>query len=299
MLDVRRLHLLTTVAARGSITAAAQSLGLTPGAVSQQLSALRRDLGVDLLRPDGRTVTLTDAGRVLVAHADRILAAISEAESAVAATTGTVGTSVTLAALPSTAARIVAPALHALTLDHPQLTVRCLIGDAAQQSELRLGSVDVILAQRYHHMPRPSDADVRTQPLLDDPILVVTAPAHAPRSPVPLADLATHRLALAPPDTDCGQAVLYACRQAGFTPDSPYLTADITAQLTLARAGLATALVPAMAIETTIGLSTTPIAGNPIHRQLYTATRHTDARHPTIDALTAALRTAAHPTTIN
>lgn len=111
MLDIRRLHKLKTFAARGSIAATAQSLARTAGAVSQQLSALRREVGVDLLRPDGRTVALTEAGRVLISHADRIFTAVQEAESAVAAVKGTVGATVTLAALPSTVARIVTPAL--------------------------------------------------------------------------------------------------------------------------------------------------------------------------------------------
>ncbi|MCG8968996.1 MULTISPECIES: hypothetical protein [Streptomyces] len=91
--------------------------------MSQQLSVLRRDMGVDLLRPDGRTVALTEAGRVLLEHTDRILAAVQGAESAVAAVSGTVGATATLAALPSTVARIVAPALTALESGHPQLTV--------------------------------------------------------------------------------------------------------------------------------------------------------------------------------
>lgn len=153
MLDIRRLYMLKTVAARGSITAAAQSLALSAGAVSQQLSALRHDVGVDLLRPDGRSVALTEAGQVLLEHADRILAAVEEAESAIAVVKGTVGATTTLAALPSTVARIVAPALTALGSHHPQLTVTCLVTDQAQLRELTLGTVDVVLGQRYHHLP--------------------------------------------------------------------------------------------------------------------------------------------------
>ncbi|MFI0140344.1 hypothetical protein [Streptomyces luteogriseus] len=90
---------------------------------------------------------------MLLEHADRILAAVQEAESAVAAVKGTVGATATLAALPSTVARIVAPALTGLGSHHPQLTVTCLITDQAQLRELTLGAVDVVLGQRYHHLP--------------------------------------------------------------------------------------------------------------------------------------------------
>ncbi|MFE5538535.1 LysR substrate-binding domain-containing protein [Streptomyces sp. NPDC056519] len=294
MLDIRRLHMLKTVAARGSIAAAAQSLALSAGAVSQQLSALRNEVGVDLLRPDGRTVALTQAGRVLLEHADRILAAMEEAECAVAAVKGTVGTTATLAALPSTVATIVAPALTALGSQHPRLAVTCLVTDQAQLRELTLGTVDVVLGQRYHHLPDATPRGIDVTPLLDDPLLVVTAAGQAAERPVALRELAAHDLAVPPAATDCGQAILRACRQAGFTPTPRYVTADITAQLTLARAGLATALVPRTAIDpTTPGIRATPLDGHPIRRLLFAATRHTETADPTNTALVAALRTAA------
>ncbi|MBD9725350.1 LysR family transcriptional regulator [Streptomyces caniscabiei] len=285
--------MLKTVTARGSIAAAAQALGLSAGAVSQQLTALRRDVGVDLLRPDGRTVALTEAGRVLLEHADRILAAVQEAESAVASVRGTVGAAVTLAALPSTVARIVAPALNELGARHPQLTVTCLVTDQAQLRELTLGAVDVVLGQRYHHLPDATPRGVAVSPLLDDPLLVVTA-GQVDERPVALSELATHRLAVPPATTECGQAILHACHQAGFTPTTPYITADIAAQLTLVRAGLATALVPRTAIDpATPGISTAPVEDHPVLRRLFAATRHTETTNPTTTAVVAALRTAA------
>ncbi|MFI1453815.1 LysR family transcriptional regulator [Streptomyces roseus] len=294
MLDIRRLHMLKTVATRGSITAAARSLELTAGAVSQQLAALRKDVGVDLLRPDGRTVALTEAGRVLLEHADRILAAVKEAENAVEAVKGTVGATATLAALPSTVARMVAPALATLASRHPQLAVTCLITDQAQLRELTLGSVDVVLGQRYHHLPAAAPRGVNVSPLLDDPLVVVTAADQGGEQPVLLGDLAALDLAVPPPATDCGQAVLQGFRQAGFTLTPRYITADIAAQVTLARAGLATALVPRMAIDpTTPGIRTSPIADHPIQRLLFAATRHGDSPNPTTTAVIAALRTAA------
>ncbi|MCL6735677.1 LysR substrate-binding domain-containing protein [Streptomyces neyagawaensis] len=294
MLDVRRLHMLRTVAARGSIAAAAQSLALSAGAVSQQLSALRREVGVELLRPDGRTVALTEAGRVLLEHADRILAAVQEAESAVAAVKGTVGTTATLAALPSTVARIVAPALIALGSDHPQLVLTCLVTDQAQLRELTLGTVDVVVGQRYHHLPDATPQGIGVTPLLDDPLLVVTAADQGDERPVALRELAEHSLAVPPPTTDCGQAILQACHQAGFTPTTRYVTADIATQLALARAGLATALVPRTAIDpASPGIRTAPIEDRPILRLLFAATRHTETANPTTTAVVAALRTAA------
>ncbi|CAM5656035.1 LysR family transcriptional regulator OS=Streptomyces tendae OX=1932 GN=GUR47_04055 PE=3 SV=1 [Streptomyces tendae] len=80
MIDLRRLHVLRAVAHYGTVTAAARALHFTPSAASQQIRQLARDLGVDLLEPQGRGVRLTAAAESLLAHADAIEARWDEAE---------------------------------------------------------------------------------------------------------------------------------------------------------------------------------------------------------------------------
>ncbi|MFB7244284.1 hypothetical protein CW362_24130 [Streptomyces populi] len=60
-----------------------------------------------------------------------------------------------------------APALTALGSSHPQLTVTCHITDQAQLRELALGTVDVVLGQRYHHLPDATPRGIDVSPLLD------------------------------------------------------------------------------------------------------------------------------------
>ena len=84
MLDLRRLRLLREVEARHTLRAAAEALGYTTSAVSQQLSVLEREAGAALLERVGRNVRLTDAGRVLVRHAQTLLDAAEAAEAEVA-----------------------------------------------------------------------------------------------------------------------------------------------------------------------------------------------------------------------
>ncbi|MEE1767032.1 LysR substrate-binding domain-containing protein [Streptomyces sp. JV185] len=152
----------------------------------------------------------------------------------------------------------------------------------------------VKLGQRYHHLPGATPRGIAVSPLLDEPLIVVTAADQADERPVALRELATYSLAVPPPTTDCGQAVLHAFHQAGFTPTTRYVTADIAAQLALARVGLATALVPRTAIDpATPGIRMTPIEDRQILRLLFAATRHTETANPTTTAVIAALRTAA------
>ena len=69
MLDLHRLRLLRELEARHTVRAAAEALGYTTSAVSQQLAVLEREAGTALLERVGRNVQLTEAGRVLVRHA--------------------------------------------------------------------------------------------------------------------------------------------------------------------------------------------------------------------------------------
>ena len=69
-MDVRRLGLLRELAQRGSVTAVARALHLTPSAVSQQLKALEREAGVRLTQRSGRGIALTVPGRMLAETGD-------------------------------------------------------------------------------------------------------------------------------------------------------------------------------------------------------------------------------------
>ena len=68
---------------RGSVSAVATALHLTPSAVSQQLASLQRSVPVPLTRLDGRVLVLTDAGRSLAAAAVDVAAALARAGAAV------------------------------------------------------------------------------------------------------------------------------------------------------------------------------------------------------------------------
>src|SRR5918999_341238 len=101
MLDVKRLRVLREVAAESSFSAAAQKLGYTQSAVSQQIAALEREAGAMLIERNPRGIRLTDAGEALVRHADGILARLAEAEAELEAIAGLRGGRLRLGSLPS------------------------------------------------------------------------------------------------------------------------------------------------------------------------------------------------------
>ena len=80
-MDVRRLGLLRELSERGSVTAVAQALHLTPSAVSQQLKTLEREAGVPLTERAGRGLVLTTAGHALAETAQDVAVALQRAEA--------------------------------------------------------------------------------------------------------------------------------------------------------------------------------------------------------------------------
>src|SRR5918911_3239410 len=88
MLDAAKLATLRAVVAHGSFSAAGHGLGLTQPAVSRQVSVLERQLGTQLVRRTQQGVHATEAGRLLVEHADAILGRPARAEADVADVAG-------------------------------------------------------------------------------------------------------------------------------------------------------------------------------------------------------------------
>src|SRR5258707_14686038 len=120
MLDVRKLRLLRELAHRATIAAVAEALCYSPSAVSQQLAALEREVGVPLLRRSGRRVTLTPAGAALAEQTEAVLALLEQASSTLAATpTGLTGP-LKIGAFPTPVPTILPAPLGAPRRDHPR-----------------------------------------------------------------------------------------------------------------------------------------------------------------------------------
>ena len=91
MLDVRRLRVLREVIARGSFSAAAESLHLSQSAVSQQIAVLEREVGIPLLERTSDGPKLTSAGEALMEHGDAVICRLEEAERELAQIAGLEG----------------------------------------------------------------------------------------------------------------------------------------------------------------------------------------------------------------
>src|SRR4051794_20988693 len=295
MLDVRRLKVLREVAARGSFSAAAESLSYTQSAVSQQIAALERECAAKLLERGPRGVRLTDAGRALVQHADAILARIDDAEEELAAIAGLRGGRLRIATFQSAGATLVPRAVGEFHRRHPgvELTVKQEELEAVEM--LVAGEVDLALVMDFESLPHPA-ADLDLTKLLDDPYDVVLPQGHAlaNRPAVDMADLRGERWIVATRCTGCREGVVDACRSAGFEPDLAIESDENTQTQAFVATGLGIALLPRLGLSALHpDVVVKPMKRGLLSRRIYAATVAGAYRSAATDAMIEILREVA------
>ncbi|WP_213454400.1 LysR family transcriptional regulator [Rhizomonospora bruguierae] len=187
MLDVRRLGLLCDLSRLGTIAAVAQAHTYTPSAVSQQLSTLEREAGVPLLERTGRRVALTPAGRVLVEHAEQVLAALERTSAALAAVTAGLTGPLRIGAFPTAVRTLLPPALVDLGRCHPGLDLMVTeLDPVAVPAALRDRRLDVGLLQDYDAVPALPDSTLDAVPLMDETVYLAV-PATGTAGALPAA----------------------------------------------------------------------------------------------------------------
>lgn len=247
--DVKKLRILRTLRDRGTVTATAEALLMTPSAVSQQLTNLARQLGVELLEPQGRRVRLTDAAHLVLRHAEAVFAQLERADAELTGYLRGEAGEVRVAAFSTAVPALVVPAVRLLRAeDRPGPDVRVREAEAAQAYELlTAGEVDLALSLAAH-APTARDPRFSLFPLLADP-LDVALPAGHPLADAPalrLADLAADRWIFGG-SGPWSEITTAACEAAGFVPEQAHSAAGWTAILALVEAGMGVALVPRMA----------------------------------------------------
>jgi DNA-binding transcriptional LysR family regulator len=295
MLEPRRLRLLRELASRGTIAATAEACGYTPSGVSQQLALLEREVRMPLLVREGRRVALTEAARVLVGHAERVLAELEAAEAAIAGLTGSVRGTARLAAFPTAAAAFVPSAIAHCRAEHPDLRVILseLETDEAVAA-VRSGRLDLALVYEYALLPRVADQGVEVDPLFTEPLLAALPTGWEVPDQVSLEILRDDSW-IAPHSDAALRAVLdRACGLAGFAPTVDYASDDFTVIVALVAAGLGVGLLPRLATEAlTAAVQLRPVVEPDLTRTVSLVTRRGGRAQPAVAALARFLREAA------
>src|SRR4051794_7899961 len=242
MLDVRRLRLLREVHVRGTIAAVAAALHQSPSSVSQQLSQLEREVGVELLRKVGRRGQLTPEAELLVAPVAGVLPHPELAESDLLAAADEATGSVRMGIFQSAALALLPTTLRLVRERAPR--VRIVVTQREPETALHetfARDFDLVVAEQYPGHAAPWHPQLDRQPLTQDAIRLATATAASIGS---LQEAAHVPWVMEPHGAASRHFAEQLCRRAGFEPDVQFETADLQAHVALVSSGNAVALLP-------------------------------------------------------
>jgi DNA-binding transcriptional LysR family regulator len=198
MLDVGKLATLRAGVQRGSFSAAGETLALTQPAVSRQVSALERQLGTQLVRRTRQGVHPTEAGRVLVEHAEAVLGRLAVAEAQVADLAGLRRGRVRLGSFFAALAYLSAELAVVLEERHPdlfraepQVIEDQLVDRRTAFRLLAAGELDLAIVFEHSFEPDPAPDGIEVLPLFHDPLRVLLPAGHerAEAAAVSVSDL--------------------------------------------------------------------------------------------------------------
>lgn len=292
MFDLNRLQALLALAREGSIAAAAEALGFTPSAVSQQLTKLEREVQCQLLERSGRRVRLTDSGLILAEQAARIQAAVEQAEAELAASRGAVVGHLRIAAFPTGARGLLPDTIRDLVQRFPNLEVNLLETDPEVSIELvARGNADIGVVHDWHNTPLHIPEWLNTSHVGDD-VADIALPSDHPlagRESVDLHTLVGERWVSSPPGIASRDWLVQTFRNMGVEPNLVHQVDEYPTQLALVAAGLGIALVPRLGRGAPpAGVHIARVAPT-VTRRILTVWRAETARRPSINASLQAL----------
>ncbi|HXY44928.1 MAG TPA: LysR family transcriptional regulator [Acidimicrobiales bacterium] len=262
-MEIRDLRALLAVVRCGSFTAAARELGYTQSAISQQVAALEREVGHQLVQR--RPVRATAAGERLAEHAARILLRLDVARSELSHL-GTEPMEVRVAACPLAAPQLLAAALREVRSLDPRLGVTVHLVEAATAvAEVATGAVDAALVDGIAAPNEPlhlADAGLLSSTAMTEAGLAVALPSRHPlqeRASLDLAVLADAPWIVAPALT--GTSIYERPPvAAGRGSRVVYEGSDLLTLLALVAAGLGVALLPRPACAGVDGICSVPLS---------------------------------------
>ena len=293
MLDLKRLRVLRAVAEHGSFSAAADELYVSQSAVSQQIANLEAEVGEPLvLRLRGGPV-LTDAGRVLVAHAESAMARLEQAERDLASLSGLETGELRMVSFASASATVVTEAISRFRDAHPGIRISLTEAEPEEAlPALHRGRFDVGVVYDFELHPFPADPDLDLTPVIDERMHLALPPGHALAGceAVELGELSDESWLCGSSETSCRQLTLRSCERAGFVPDVAYESNDYTVMQALVSAGMGVTLIPDLALRLpSPDVALVEVIPDPPVRRVWAGTLDAGSRSVAASAMVAVL----------
>lgn len=191
-MDLKQLEYFVRVAELGSFTRASIALDIAQPALSRQVRLLEVELRQNLLVRNGRGVTVTEAGKVLLEHSRGVLHQIERIREELSRVRGAPSGRVALGLPPSLSRVLTVPITREFRARMPDATLSITEGlSVTMRESLMNGRLDIALL--YNAVP---STDIDLFPLLDEPLFFIQRAGEAPADPIALRDIAQHPLVI-------------------------------------------------------------------------------------------------------
>jgi DNA-binding transcriptional LysR family regulator len=288
---------LREVATYGSITAAADALGYTTSAVSQQIAKLEKEAGQPLLERHARGVVLTDAGRSVVRHTERILIELEAADAELDEIRGLRAGVLAIGTFPTAGSSLLPLVIKEFKTRHPGIELSVLSGRFAQLVDaLRRRETELSLLWDYE-WNRIDDPTLIYHHLMNDPTVLLVSEHHrlADRESISIGELRDESWVVRADDHPVAQTLDKLCQQGGFAPRTSVFAHDYGEVQAMVAVELGVAIAPRLAVlNPRSDVRSIPLATRPPQRRILiahlTERRLSPAAHEAIAVSAAAAR---------
>jgi DNA-binding transcriptional LysR family regulator len=288
MLDVQRLRVFRAVVASGSVQAAADHLGYTPSAVSQQLSALQKETGLVLFEKAGRGITPTPTAKVLAAESDELMGSLSRLGGVVEHLREGRSATLTIGTFDSAAQFWLPHVAKGLQREFPDVVLELSLDNLGSAGDARPLRRDIDVTTEPADGPELERPGYERYLLVEESYRVVAPRGHELLreyvGPVPMAALADLPMIDNDfSDTGCALIIRDACRAAGFTPRFVARSDDHHTALAFVAGRIGVTLLPALAVpEGMAGIDCREVVSPAPRRRVVAFVRDSSATNPPV-----------------
>ena len=294
-IETRHLVALRAVADEGSFAGAADVLGFSQAAISQQIAGLERVLGQVMFdRPGGpRPATITPAGRVVLRHARQVLDRLDSIDNDLRHLQAGTGGRVVCGTFQSITVRLLPDLVTAMRVTMPDVALQLF--ETEEVDELLEGLLSGDIDVAFFANP-PDDPRYDMVPLGTDPYVALT-PAEGKRrsTPLPVRELVGVPM-IGQKESVYQTEIDEGLRSLGVTPRYVFRTNDNGGVQAMVRAGLGLAVMPLLAVDTADpGVAVRPLDPPIRPRLLCVGLRAEGARLPAAERLVQLVRRTSRP----
>lgn len=272
------LRTFVAVVDHGSFATAADELGYTSSAISQQMAALERRLDVQLFERRARSIHPTQAAWYLHDRAAEFLDLHAQLASDLDRLAAGQAGRLRIGSFASAGASLLAPALSSMLRKRPQLELTVHEGEPDELApQMVHGQLDIALVFRYDLVPETTPRELIATPLHTDHLSVIAARKHrfTTKKEITFDQLASERWIGFQVDTAASRCLHAHAAIAGFTPNVSFTSNNFQAINGLVQSALGVALVSDLARRRMRGVVNLPLRNLPA-RHIYALTRRAD-----------------------